>query len=91
MLAAFLMLQANTYCLFKGVWVGVGGLQQTSNLGFCNGHTNTTKGLTKFNDHCQIILLSQNNIQQGFIIPVKKCVQIMTTTFDPLQCKMYLL
>jgi hypothetical protein len=48
---------------------------------FCNGHTNTTKGVTKINDVNQIILLSQNNIQQGFIINVKKCVKIMTTTF----------
>jgi hypothetical protein len=90
MLAAFLMLLANTYGLFKGVWVGV-GLQRTSNLLFCTGHTNTTKGLTKFNDQCQIIPGVQNNIQQAFIIIVEKCVQIMTTTFDWLQCKMYLL
>jgi hypothetical protein len=58
---------------------------------FCTGHTNTTKGLRKFNDQCQIILCVQNNIQQGFIIIVEKCVQIMTTTFEWLQCKMYLL
>lgn len=49
---------------------------------FCTGHTNTTKGLAKFNDQCQIILCVQNNIQQGFIIIVEKCVQIMTTTFE---------
>ncbi len=127
MSAAFLMLQANTYCLFKGVEnaqrgtktlnacfrtsgcqilfrnntfrnanpeCGVVGFnrenkisetsvqREKSNLAFYNGHNNTTKGVTKINDISQIILPAQNNIQQGFIINVEKCVKIMTTTFE---------
>jgi len=40
--------------------------QQISNLIHCNGHNNTTKGVTIFNDEYQLVPGTQNNIKQGF-------------------------
>jgi hypothetical protein len=52
-----------------------------SNLMLCNGHNNTTKGVTAINGVCQNNSPITKQYQTGIYIIVEKCVKIMTTTF----------